>query len=206
MKQLPRAIMIAALLWFLMFSPWTADAMNFWIAMSISAVVLLGMSYQATANFFSQFKFAIKGVLLGLASAAVLYGVFYIGNYLSTAWFDFAKPQIGSIYSMKEGSSPYLISALLLLLIGPAEEIFWRGMVQRNLGEKYGQWWAFAITTLIYALVHIWSFNFMLIMAALVCGIFWGLMFKFYKKSLVPLIISHAVWDVAVFIVFPILN
>lgn len=204
MKRIGLSILVAALLWFFMFSPWTAHWMNFWIAMSISAAILILISRFSTADFFSQFKVDIEGILIGIGSAAVLYGVFYIGNYLSTAWFDFAKPQIGSIYGMKEGSSPYMIATLLLVLIGPAEEIFWRGMVQRNLESKYGEWSAFALTTLIYALVHIWSFNFMLVMAALVCGIFWGLMFKFYKKSLVPLIISHAVWDVAVFVVFPI--
>lgn len=204
MKRVGLSILVAALLWFFMFSPWTAHWMNFWIAMSISAAILIVISRFSTADFFSQFKVDVEGVLIGIGSAAVLYGVFYIGNYLSTAWFDFAKPQIGSIYGMKEGSSPYMIVVLLLILIGPAEEIFWRGMVQRNLESKFGEWSAFAITTLIYALVHIWSFNFMLIMAALVCGIFWGLMFKFYKKSLVPLIISHAVWDVAVFVLFPI--
>lgn len=204
MKRIGLSILVAALLWFFMFSPWTAHWMNFWIAMSISAAILILISRFSTADFFSQFKVDIEGILIGIGSAAVLYGVFYIGNYLSTAWFDFAKPQIGSIYGMKEGSSPYMIAALLLVLIGPAEEIFWRGTVQRKLESKLGEWSAFAITTLIYALVHIWSFNFMLIMAALVCGIFWGLIFKFYKKSLVPLIISHAVWDVAVFVLFPI--
>lgn len=204
MKRINLSILVAVLLWFFMFSPWTAHWMNFWIAMSISAAILILISRFSTADFFSQFKVDIEGILIGIGSAAVLYGVFYIGNYLSTAWFDFAKPQIGSIYGMKGGSSPYMIATLLLILIGPAEEIFWRGMVQRNLESKLGEWLAFAITALIYALVHIWSFNFMLIMAALVCGIFWGLMFKFYKKSLVPLIISHAVWDVAVFVVFPI--
>jgi len=53
-------------------------------------------------------------------------------------------------------------------------------------------------------LVHIWSFNFMLIMSALVCGIFWGLLYK-YNKNLVTLIVSHALWDVSVFVLFPIL-
>ena len=69
-----------------------------------------------------------------------------------------------------------------------------------RFGEPRG--WLFA--ALIYAAVHIWSFNFMLVMAALVCGIFWGLMYR-YNKNLVPLVISHAVWDVAVFIVLPIM-
>ena len=105
---------------------------------------------------------------------------------------------------MKDGANPLLLSLLLAFVIGPAEEIFWRGYIQRSLIGKYGEWTALIATTIIYTLVHVWSFNFILIMAAMVCGIFWGLLYK-YNKNLVTLIISHAVWDVSVFILFPIL-
>ncbi|MEA4981332.1 MAG: type II CAAX endopeptidase family protein [Paludibacter sp.] len=204
MNKILISIIIAAGLWFFMFSPWTAGMFNFWFAMSISASILWLLSIFLGKNFSKQFSFSSKEVALGLVSAVALYGVFYLGNYLSTAWFDFAKPQIGNIYSMKDGNNLYLVGVLLLILIGPAEEIFWRGYVQRTVGHKYGDWTAFILTTLVYTLVHIWSFNFMLIMAAMVCGAFWGLMFMFNKKNLVSLVISHAVWDLSVFILFPI--
>lgn len=204
MNKILISIIIAAGLWFFMFSPWTAGMFNFWFAMSISASILWLLSIFLSKNFSKQFSFSSKQVALGLVSAVALYGVFYLGNYLSTAWFDFAKPQIGNIYSMKDGNNLYLVGVLLLILIGPAEEIFWRGYVQRSLGNKYGDWTAFVLTTLVYTLVHIWSFNFMLIMAAMICGAFWGLMFMFNKKNLVSLVISHAVWDLSVFILFPI--
>ena len=205
MKKEFWAIFAAALLWFMMFSPWTATAISFWLAMSFAAIILLGMSFRNRQELLKSFNFSALQVGMGLASAVVLYGIFYLGNYLSTAWFDFAKPQINDIYGLKTGNSPYLIGTLLLLLIGPAEEIFWRGYVQRTMGERWGDWTAFFVTTAIYALVHIWSFNFMLIMAALVCGAFWGLLFIYNKKNITALVISHAVWDVAVFVLFPIM-
>ncbi|MBO7226767.1 MAG: CPBP family intramembrane metalloprotease, partial [Bacteroidales bacterium] len=68
---------------------------------------------------------------------------------------------------------------------------------------RWGANCGFIVTTAIYTLVHVASFNFMLIMAAMVCGVFWSLMYS-WKKNLLPLIISHALWDVTVFIVFPI--
>lgn len=203
-NRISLSILLAAVLWFFMFSPWTSGLINFWLAMSISASLLIGISLIFSEGILKQFELNPKALVIGLLSALVLYGIFYLGNYLSTAWFDFAKPQIGNIYGMKDGSNPYIIGLLLIVLIGPAEEIFWRGFIQGSIGRKYGDLTAFVVTTLIYALVHVWSFNFMLIMAALVCGIFWGLMFMYNKKKLVPLIISHAIWDVAVFLLFPI--
>ena len=44
----------------------------------------------------------------------------------------------------------------------------------------------------------------MLVMAALVAGFVWGLLYRLRPDWLPALIISHAVWDACVFVVFPI--
>lgn len=203
MKKVLIASTIAAFLWFIMFSPWTSMYVNFWIAMAFSAAILWTLSAVFDKKFSQQFSFTVKDVIIGVLSAAVLYLVFVIGNYLSTQWFDFAGSQIEGIYGMKDGQNLLLVGILLAVLIGPAEEIFWRGYVQKKLGTKYGEWTAVLITVIIYTLVHIWSFNFILIMAAMVCGIFWGVLYK-YHKNIVTLIISHAVWDLTIFVLLPI--
>jgi len=40
--------------------------------------------------------------------------------------------------------------------------------------------------------------------AAGVCGLFWGALYRFFPRHLLALVISHAAWDVAVFVLFPI--
>ena len=99
-------------------------------------------------------------------------------------------------------------SLLLIFLIGPAEEFFWRGYVQHTLerisGGRQPKDRALLITAAVYALVHIWSLNFMLVMAALVAGLVWGLVYRSCPKALPALIVSHALWDVLVFILLPI--
>ncbi|MCW1735381.1 CPBP family intramembrane glutamic endopeptidase [Anaerorudis cellulosivorans] len=204
MKKVIFAIIVAAAFWFMMFSPWTKEYVNFWITMGIAGVTLILMSAFFGKDLQKHFSFTIKDLLIGISSAAVLYGVFYLGNIFSKLLFDFAQDQVSKIYLMKEGENEWYLGLLLIFLIGPAEEIFWRGYVQRMLEPKYGGWTALIVTALVYALVHIWSFNFMLIMSALVCGTFWGLLYK-YNKNLVTLIISHALWDVSVFVLFPII-
>jgi len=204
MKKIIAPVVIAALLWFVMFSPWTRDYVNFWITMGIAAVALAVMSAFLCDDFKKQFSLSLKDAMIGLVSAAVLYLVFYLGDFFSSLLFHFAKGQVNSIYLLKEGQNPLYLGLLLAFFIGPAEEIFWRGFVQRSLAAKYGQWQALVAASLVYTLVHVWSFNFMLIMAAMVCGVFWGLIYK-YNRNITTLIISHAVWDVLVFIVFPIL-
>ena len=71
----------------------------------------------------------ISDILLGVVLAAALWGVFWLGEFLSTLLFDFARPQVDMIYGMKEGENPLVLTLLMLLIIGPAEEIFWRGLI-----------------------------------------------------------------------------
>ena len=75
--------------------------------------------------------------------------------------------------------------------------------MQRRLCGRYGIPAGFVLSVAVYALVHVWSFNFMLIAAAAVCGGFWGLMFLATRR-LWPCILSHAVWDVAILLLWPI--
>ena len=197
-------ILLTAILWFLMFSKWTAPLFNFWIAMSISATILWCISFLLNKNFIKSLKIKGSDILIGIGSAALLWLIFLAGDYFSNLLFSFEKSQVSSIYSMKDGHNAILISMLLLLIIGPAEEVFWRGTIQKHFMKYMGEWYGIIFTSIIYAAVHIWSFNFMLIMAALVCGLFWGLLYK-YTLRLPAIIISHALWDVAVFIWFPII-
>lgn len=203
MKKIVISVIIAAILWFFMFSPLTSHYFNFWYAMTFSAIILVIMSLLMAKGFTKQLSFSLKDILIGIASAILLWGIFYLGDFFSNLLFDFARPQVSNIYAMKSNSNLIYISLMLVFLIGPAEEIFWRGYIQHTLSNQYGSVTALIATTIIYALVHIWSFNFMLIMAALVCGLFWGILYL-YNKKLTTLVISHAIWDVAVFVLFPI--
>ena len=108
------------------------------------------------------------------------------------------------IYGMKEGENPVILTLLMLFIIGPAEEIFWRGFVQNKFSKHWNPNVGFIVTTLIYGLVHVSKFNFMLIMAALVAGFIWGLAYRFFPERLGAITLSHALWDCAVFIWFPI--
>jgi len=205
MKKLLLPILIAACLWFIMFSPWTLPHLNFWIFMSFSAVVLIFMSFKLRKRWKDDIDFNIESILFGAASACLLWLFFYIGNYLSTEYFNFAKPQIASIYGLRDGTNKVLIALALFFLIGPAEVIFWQGLIQSKLMQRYGDWTGFFITAIIYTSVHIFSFNLMLIAAAFVCGTFWSFLYMFMQpRNLVPILVSHVLWDIMIFVLFPV--
>jgi membrane protease YdiL (CAAX protease family) len=142
-----------------------------------------------------------RSAFFGLLSAALLYLVFMTGGALARRIMGFAADQIDSVYTLKAGRSPWLMGTLIALIIGPGEEIFWRGYLQRKLHARYGIAGS-VIAVLAYAGAHIASLNLMLIVAALVCGIFWGLLYARFKSIWLN-IISHVAGDLAVFLVLP---
>lgn len=204
MKQVGMAVGLAAILWTLMFSPLTAPRLPFWWMMTGSALVLSVLASVFGPGWWKGVRWQAADALWGVLLAVGLWGVFWLGDKVSSWLFDFARPQVDLIYGMKAGESPWLLTALMLFLIGPAEEIFWRGYVQQQLSARWTPDVGFLAATLLYALVHAGSCNFMLVMAAGVAGFVWGLVYRFFPRRLPVLIVSHALWDVAVFIWFPI--
>ncbi len=200
---LPISVLIAALLWFLMFSPWTAPYINFWYMMTASAVILIILSLPSVIESQERMAPLGRGLLIGAAIAVFMWMVFYVGDKVSQWMFDFARPQVDTIYGMKGTTSQIYIAIALLLVIGPAEELFWRGYVQEKMQTLWGKNTGFIVATLVYTLIHIWSFNFMLIMAALVCGVCWGFIYRLDKRLLPALVISHSLWDACAFVFIP---
>ncbi len=203
-KPVAWAIAVAAVLWGIMFSPLTAPHINFWITMTGSGLVLIGISHILKDRWGGRrFNLVWGEVTLGIASAALLWGVFWVCNELSRMIFSFAGSQVSAIYDLRTGNNPWVVGVMLMVVIGPAEELFWRGTVQRAMEAKWGRTAAFFAATAAYTLVHIWSLNLMLIGAAAVCGGFWALIYA-WRRNLTAVLISHCLWDVAVFLIFPI--
>ena len=204
MKLLIPPLAFAFVAFFCMFAPIAHPHVPFWPVMAFTALALSSFSlffHKKTSD--EIYAFNCPHFFVGIVSAFVLYAIFWIGHFLSTRIFPFAASQIGSIYSIRANQSPMIIACLLMFLIGPAEEIFWRGFVQHRLSKKYNTWVALIVATALYTSVHIASMNFMLICASALCGLFWGLLF-IKTQRIWPCIISHAIWDVTIFILQPI--
>jgi len=86
---------------------------------------------------------------------------------------------------------------VLVLLIAPAEELFWRGVVQARLEPRIGAARAVALATALAVAVALASGEPFLALATLPTYALWGALAT-WRGSLVPAIVSHAVWSVLV--------
>jgi len=207
-KALPvfLSIVLAFVLWYLVF---IIRPFNFWFMMSFNTVILGIISFVCGGMAFKWEEWSLKNISLGIALAAVLYSIFWLGHH-TLIWFssltgilpERAK-NLQSIYANREVVSPALIALLLFFPIGFGEEVFWRGYIQRYMQKKWGKTIAFVATVILYTGVHIPTATPVLILAAFVCGIYWSGLYSI-TGSLVPVIVSHMVWDPFIFIIFPI--
>jgi len=205
MIPLAASILVAAVLWFVMFCPATAPHVPFWPMMAASAGLLAATAILIDRDRLRPIlRYRWWHVPAGIVAAGGLYALFRIGHALALRILPFAADQVAAVYIPRDQAPAWTIAALLVW-IGAAEEIFWRAFVQRRLQQHWNPWIGLAVATAAYTLVHAGSANLMLLAAAALCGAFWGLMFLTFD-SIWPVLVSHVVWDVIIFVVWPIGN
>ena len=102
------------------------------------------------------------------------------------------------------GGVPLAVAALLVVVgTSPAEEVLWRGAVFARATRRLGPGWRpVAATTGLYAAVAGLSGYPVLLLAALVCGAVWARQ-RQVTGSLVPGMVSHAVWALLLLLYVP---
>ena len=197
----------AAVLFVSLFRFRSVGPLDFWWWMGLNIVLLCGLAVALDRSLLAAVgedarSGGVRKVALGLGAAAVLYGLFFAGRFASVRLLTFAAGNIQGVYGLKAGAAPLRIALLLTFLIGPGEEFFWRGTLQRTWSARFGRVRGFLLATLLYTLVHVASGNVMLVAAAAVGGLFWGFLYL-RTGSVLLTAVSHTAWDLLVFILFP---
>ena len=204
---MPTLILLAFILFVPLFVTRGLGFLDFWWWLSANLIILISIAAFLDPPWRTSILKDLSGNLrfkigMGILSALLLYVFFAIGNYLSRSIFSFAESGIQDVYAFKMSASRFRIAVLMIFIIGPGEEIFWRGFLQRNLQNQTSKYIGFILATGFYTLVHLGSGNIMLILAAGICGLFWGYLYLRYDSIMLN-IVSHTLWDIAVFLWLP---
>jgi membrane protease YdiL (CAAX protease family) len=166
---------------------------KFWERMTLTGFVLGTMALANDAEL-RRLRFRERDVALGLLSAAGLYAIFQVGDRMARAVMPSGSKEIGDIYALRSLRPKAEIATRLAAVIGPAEELFWRGFVQRRIGAPGA--------AAVYGGAHLVTGNATLIGAATIAGIYWGLL-RAVGMSMPALITSHVAWDIWIFLLAP---
>lgn len=173
----------------------------FWNRMTATGAILGGLSLVRHPEL-RRLRPRPRHLAEGAFIAGGLYGVFRIGDVLARRIMPDGAGDIDDIYSLRHGQNALTIAARLATVIGPAEELFWRGHLQGRLAADRGRWPGAALAAGAYGGVHISSGNPTLVGAASVAGAWWSALAAL-GVDMESLIVSHILWDIVIFLVAP---
>jgi uncharacterized protein len=174
---------------------------QFWQRMTLTGLTL-GSLALATSRPARRTRIGPVEVGLGLASAASLYATFRVGDVFARRFVPGGDAEIRDIYTLRTIRPRAEIAARLATVIGPAEELFWRGLVQEATMARFGRWPGAALAAMAYGGVHVVTGNFTLFGAAGIAGAHWCALYA-AGVPLGALVVSHVTWDVWIFLVQP---
>ena len=174
---------------------------RFWSRMTATGFLLGGLALFSMPSL-RRTRIGRTEAALGLASAAALYVTFELGDRFARSYVPGGDRQIREIYSLRELRPRGETALRLVTIIGPAEELFWRGLVQEVLMRRHGRWRGAAMAAVAYSAVHVTTGNFTLMGAAGVAGAHWCALYA-AGVPIGALIVSHCAWDVWIFLVQP---
>jgi membrane protease YdiL (CAAX protease family) len=143
-----------------------------------------------------------RDVTLGIGIAAALYGVFQVGDRAARLVMPHGADDIGDVYLLRSLRPTAEIAGRLATIIGPAEELYWRGLVQQELTRRLGPVRGAAAAAAIYGGAHVVTGNPTLVGAATVAGGAWSALAAL-GVPMPALVVSHIVWDIWIFLVQP---
>jgi uncharacterized protein len=195
------SVAAALILWYFVF---VFPAGIFWVKMAIATPILAAISISQIIPRKEDFlSIRLRHIVIGVGSAVLLYAVFYAGNIVLTLILPGSHHMVASVYATGRSLPHWAIALLLLFVTSPAEEIYWHRFVQRTLGDRFGRLPAFFATVSLYTLVHVVTLNPALVLAAFAAGLVWG--YIYYREgSIVPTVISHALWATTIFVLLPV--
>ncbi len=91
---------------------------------------------------------------------------------------------------------------LLILIIAPGEELFWRGIIQQKLKAYMSPFFAVLVASFLFGLSMSFSGFWLGVLAAIVSGFFWGILYE-WKKSMPLIIVAHITMTILLFLVLP---
>ncbi len=189
------------------------------VALSMVEMFTIPRSYFATASIVSTLtmvcvafllhridkpaSFSTRNLAVGIVTAIVLYFVFFLGNALIKNYGPFGIRPINetSIYDLFS-STPIPLLIVIFFFDAIGFESYFRGNLQRLFYGKL-RFGAIFLPALIDALIHFSSFNPLFPATTFIVDCFWGVNY-YFTKDIYSNYTSHFVWDLLIFLVFPI--
>jgi membrane protease YdiL (CAAX protease family) len=183
-----------ALMWLL-----TREVGNLWYRLAAFYLMMIPASLLAVKlEWKALFKFQGKHALYGLAAAALLYGVGWLGVWMLGEVWPESAAQLEDMYGLLADSPGWQLWPLLVFIIA-GEEIVWRQAATQPFVAKFKDG-AALIGAAAFTVIHIPWAPPVLWLATFVFGACWSWMAVRTKSFWAPFI-AHVCWDLLIMFV-----
>jgi membrane protease YdiL (CAAX protease family) len=179
---------------------------GYFVAATFASTACMMVVAIALGEFKPAKRLGFAAIGAGLGSAILLYLVFIVGGWAVASLHPFGITSASEtpIYSLiSSPSNPLGLQVAILLFDSAGYESFFRGVIQNRLSARMGVMAAPAVAILDAAL-HVATLNPLWVGATFVTDLFWGLTYH-YGGGTQASFTSHFVWDLAIFMVRPIM-
>lgn len=175
------------------------DSAVFWYMYTFSILVLMSiaMLYAKILDEMPTWKSLIYGFGFGILIYALIASGFQI---LQWSPLTIEKAVRSFLNTFEPASIWHYL--LLMFLIVPGEEIFWRGFVQQEMKKYFPVKWAIVVSGLLFGVAIGMSGFWPGILAGIAAGLVLGGLYE-WKRSMPLLIITHLVMIVLLFLIMP---
>ena len=175
------------------------DTSIFWYMYTFALLILM-----SAAIVFGEIKDELRtwqSLIYGISSAFGIYALLFAGYHFLQFFGASAAASTSDFLSIFAPNSVWHL-LLLMFIVAPGEELFWRGFVQQKLKEYLPVSIAIPTAAILFGftlgLAGFWQG----IIAGTVVGLILGYLYE-KKKSMPLLIIAHLALMILIFIIFP---
>lgn len=176
-----------------------------WLSTTVAALLVIVMNWSRSRRVVQDLLGSPKRSLL----FAFGFGVFLaVATHLvfnaASSWLPFLVTDVSNLYAAIETSFSRYAPAPLIALVVFAEEVVWRDLVAEALPAELPGWVFFVVGVGLYAIPQLCSGSWILLAAALILGAVFLVQKRISGRTSIPLV-THAVWSLTVFCLFPLL-
>ncbi|SDM47841.1 hypothetical protein SAMN05518871_101326 [Psychrobacillus sp. OK028] len=137
------------------------------------------------------------GMMFGVLSYAGMLGAYLVLEMGPAYWTS-------SIHKFLSHFGPTTIwhYLLLIFIIAPGEELFWRGLIQQQLKKFMQPKFAVILSSLLFGLSFIFTGFWIGILGGFFVGIIFGILYE-WKRSITAIVLAHITLLVLLFLILP---
>lgn len=139
----------------------------------------------------------LLGILFGVITYAGMLGVFLLLGLGPASWTNSIDKFISHF-----GPTTIWHYLLLIFIIAPGEEFFWRGLIQQHLKKFMQPNLAIITSSLLFGLSFIFTGFWIGILGGFFVGIIFGILYE-WRRSMTAIVLAHITLLVLLFLVLP---